>query len=52
MKTMDQYPPQLPENLKPEYDKYIKDPKKYRKLYPVAYSILVKYIGANDGKES
>lgn len=49
MKTMDQYPKELPENLKPEYDKYIKDPKRYKKLYPVAYSILVKYIGAENG---
>lgn len=46
MKTLDQYPKDLPENLKPEYDKYMKDPKKYMKLYPVAYSILKKYIGA------
>ena len=38
------YPKGIPENLKGEYDKYIQDPKRYMKLYPVAYSILKKYI--------
>lgn len=45
------YPKGLPDNLKGEYDKYKKDEKRYRKLYPVAYSILNKYIGADNGKE-
>lgn len=48
---MNHYPKGIPENLKREYDKYVQDPKRYRKLYPVAYSILSKYIGIQDGKE-
>lgn len=43
------YPEGLPENLRPEYDKYISDPKRYEKLYPVAYKLLLKYIGAKNG---
>lgn len=46
---MNEYPKGLPENLKGEYVKYLKDPKKYKKLYPVCYRLLSKYIGNNDG---
>lgn len=42
--NLDQYPKGLPENLRKEYEKYLADPKRYKKLYPVAYSILAKYI--------
>jgi hypothetical protein len=48
---MSKYPKTLPENLKGEYDKYLKDPKRYVKLYPVCWSILKKYIGAENGQE-
>jgi hypothetical protein len=47
----DQYPKGLPENLKGEYEKYAKDPKRYIKLHPVCYQILLKYIGATNGKK-
>lgn len=47
---MNHYPQKLPENLKGEYDKYMSDPKRYKKLYSVAYKILSKYIGNTDGK--
>lgn len=46
---MNHYPKKLPENLKKEYDKYLKDPKRYIKLYPVCWGILKKYIGAENG---
>lgn len=45
---MNKYPPTLPDNLKSEYDKYLQDPKRYIKLYPVAYSILSKYLQEPD----
>jgi len=45
------WPKGIPENLKKEYEKYIEDPKRYMKLYPVAYAILSKYIGTKNGKE-
>ena len=48
---MNHYPKGLPENLKGEYDKYISDKKRYMKLYPVAFSILKKYIGEPNGRE-
>lgn len=38
------YPEGLPENLRPEYDKYIADPRRYEKLHPVIYKLLLKYI--------
>lgn len=48
---LDQYPRGLPEPLRAEYDKYIKDPKRYEKLYPVCFRILKSYIGTPDVKE-
>ena len=51
--TMDpqEYPVGLPENLKPEYLKYIQDPKKYARMYPVCMKLLSKYLGIPNGKE-
>ena len=48
--NLDQYPKGLPEQLRKEYEKYISDSKRYIKLYPVAYKLLSKYIGADSGK--
>ncbi len=45
------YPKGLPDNLRAEYDKYKKDPKRYVKLYPVIYKILSKYLGEPNGQE-
>jgi len=47
----DKYPDGLPESLRPEYDKYLTDTKRYEKLYPVCFRILLKYIGTSDGKD-
>ena len=47
--NLDQYPKGLPENLRKEYEIYIKDPQRYEKVYPVCYKLLLKYIGANNG---
>lgn len=46
---MNQYPKDLPDNLRQEYDKYIADPRKYERLHPVIYKLLLKYIGAGNG---
>ena len=48
---LDQYPRGLPENLRQEYDKYVADPKRYVKLHPVCYKLLLKYIGADRGQK-
>lgn len=37
-------PEGLPDNLKQELQKLIDNPDKYRKLYPVAYKSLIKYL--------
>jgi len=34
----------IPEELKAELEKYLKDPKRYRKLHPVIYKMLQKYL--------
>ena len=47
----DKYPKGLPENLRPEYDKFLLDPKKYARMYPVCHKILLKYTGAGNGKK-
>lgn len=41
---LNEYPKGLPEQLQSEYEKYIADPKRYEKLYPVAYKLLSKYL--------
>lgn len=46
-----QYPDNLPEELQTEYLKYISDPKRYEKLHPVCYRILIKYIRTPNVKE-
>ena len=46
-----QYPDGLPKELQSEYDKYLKDPKRYAKLHPVCFRILTKYIGNSHGKK-
>lgn len=38
------YPNELPGHLKTEYERYVKDPKKYKKLYPVSWRILAQYL--------
>lgn len=43
------YPEGLPENLRPEYDKYKSDPKRYEKLHPVIFKLLLPYIKAKHG---
>lgn len=49
--TLDEYPKGLPDNLQKEYDKYLQDPKKYARMYPVCYKLLLQYIGNPNGKE-
>ena len=34
----------MPENLMKEYRKYLLDPKKYARMYPVAYKVLLPYL--------
>ena len=42
----------LPEYMRAEFEKMAKDPKKYKKIYPVGYALLELYIKEeNDGKE-
>lgn len=48
----DKYPKDLPNNLRPEYDKYLQDPKKYARMYPVCYKLLLKYIGNDHGEKN
>ena len=46
-----EYPQGLPDNMKPEYKKYLLDPRKYARMYPVCHKILLKYIGTPNGKK-
>jgi hypothetical protein len=46
-----EYPKDLPPNLRPEFDKYKQDPKKYARMYPVCMRLLLKYIGTPNGKK-
>lgn len=46
---LNEYPKNLPEQLKPEYEKYLNNPDKYKKLYPVCWKLLQKYIGQSNG---
>lgn len=45
------YPDNLPKELQSEYDKYLADPKKYQKLHPVCYKLIIKYIRTSNVKE-
>ena len=35
----------IPDQLKSEVEKYLKDPKRYVKLYPVAFKVIKPYLG-------
>lgn len=41
----------VPEHLREEYLKMLKDEKKYSRMYPIAYGILKSYTKESHGKE-
>lgn len=47
-------PESIPEELRDEYFKYVRDKLKYKNLYPVLYKIIQSYLknGESDGEKA